>query len=572
MFLYYNNLPLEVMQQLDKLELLMSKIKEQGINAKKQGYDDVAEECLDKFKVVQKHYRKLRGEHDVLYFAYEYFSNSRNAENENNLIPEGVLYENAPNFHQELCGILNELGFNPTKKIGWSVPRGHGKSAYLSNVFPVHQIVYKKRNYILIVSETEKMAQRFVEWVGDQLKFNKKLREDFGELLSPNKQANDTDNLEGFVTFSNIKVQSASIGKQLRGARHGAYRPDLVILDDLESAKNTNTKELRDKNAHWFNSVVMPIGDITKTSYIYMGTLVHGQGLLPDVLKRSDFNGKIYSAIVSEPNHPELWEKVENMLRDVDDPNRGFKAEKFYFDNKVKMDEGVRTLWDERFTYFDLINIKVNVGSKAFASEYLNKPSDEDSAIFKTDYFQYYDDKDLYYGDRRLNLDIYSFWDIAIGKNSRSDYNAIVTVGRDRRTGVIYVLDAWAEKIPMHKALEVAEQKIKQFKPKLFGVETVQAQYDMYRQLRDRLVVKGIYTTRVLSVNPKGKKEDRIEQLEPLVEGGYLRFKKSHRLLIEMLQLFPSHDHDDLPDALASVVEMSGKQRKRTYYNKPKGF
>lgn len=572
MFLYHNTLPLDVLQQLDKLELLMTRIKAQGLDAKKQGLDDLADDCLSKFKVAQKHYRKLRGEYDVLYFAYEYFSHSKNPENENNLIPEGVLYENAPNFHQELCGILNELEFNPTKKIGWSVPRGHGKSAYLSNVFPVHQIVYKKRNYILIVSETEKMAQRFVEWVGDQLKFNKKLREDFGELLSPNKQANDTDNLEGFVTFSNIKVQSASIGKQLRGARHGAYRPDLVILDDLESAKNTNTKELRDKNAHWFNSVVMPIGDITKTSYIYMGTLVHGQGLLPDVLKRSDFNGKIYSAIVSEPNHPELWEKVENMLRDVDDPNRGFKAEKFYFDNKVKMDEGVRTLWEERFTYFDLINIKVNVGSKAFASEYLNKPSDEDSAIFKTDYFQYYDDKDLYYGDRRLNLDIYSFWDIAIGKNSRSDYNAIVTVGRDRRTGVIYVLDAWAEKIPMHKALEVAEQKIRQFKPKLFGVETVQAQYDMYRQLRDRLVVKGIYTTRVLSVNPKGKKEDRIEQLEPLVEGGYLRFKKSHRLLIEMLQLFPSHDHDDLPDALASVVEMSGKQRKRTYYNKPKGF
>jgi predicted phage terminase large subunit-like protein len=572
MFLYHNTLPLDVSQQLDKLELLMTRIKAQGLDAKKQGLDDLADDCLSKFKVAQKHYRKLRGEYDVLYFAYEYFSHSKNPENENNLIPEGVLYENAPNFHQELCGILNELEFNPTKKIGWSVPRGHGKSAYLSNVFPVHQIVYKKRNYVLIVSETEKMAQRFVEWVGDQLKFNKKLREDFGELLSPNKQANDTDNLEGFVTYSNIKVQSASIGKQLRGARHGAYRPDLVILDDLESAKNTNTKELRDKNTHWFNSVIMPIGDITKTSYIYMGTLVHGQGLLPDVLKRSDFNGKIYSAIVSEPSHPELWEKVENILRDVDDPNRGFKAEKFYFDNKAKMDEGVVTLWNERFTYFDLINLKVNVGSKAFASEYLNKPSDEDSAIFKTDYFQYYDDKDLYYGERKLNLDVYSFWDIAIGKNSRSDYNAIVTVGRDRRTGVIYVLDAWAEKIPMHKALEVAEQKIKQFKPKLFGVETVQAQYDMYRQLRDRLVVKGIYTTRVLSVNPKGKKEDRIEQLEPLVEGGYLRFKKSQRLLIEMLQLFPSHDHDDLPDALASVVEMSGKQRKRTYYNKPKGF
>lgn len=572
MLKYHNTIPPEILEQLQKQEKLMEALRYKGLEAKKSGLHDVAEDYLNTFKSVHKQYRMLRGEYDILFFAYEYFSFSKNPENENNLIPEGIVYDNAPKFHQELCGILNELLDNPTKKIGWSVPRGHGKSAYLSNIFPVHQIVYKKRNYILIVSETERMAQRFVEWVADQLKFNKKLREDFGELLSPHKQANDTDNLEGFVTHSNVKVQSASIGKQLRGARHGAFRPDLVILDDLESAKNTNTKELREKNAHWFNSVIIPIGDITKTSYIYMGTLVHGQGLLPDVLKRSDFNGKIYSAIVSEPHHPELWETVENILRDVENPNRGYEAEQFYYKNKKAMDEGVQTLWNERFTYFDLLNIKVNVGSKAFASEYLNKPSDDDSAIFKSDYFQYFDDKDLYYGDRKLDLDVYGFWDIAIGKNSRSDYNAIVIIGRDRRTGVIYVLDAWAEKIPMHKALNIAEQKIQQWKPKIFGVETIQAQYDMFRQLRDRLVVKGIYSTRVLSVNPRGKKEDRIEQLEPLVEGGYLRFKKSQRLLIEMLQLFPTHDHDDLPDALASVVEISGKQRKRTYYNKPKGF
>ena len=124
----------------------------------------------------------------------------------------------------------------------------------------------------------------------------------------------------------------------------------------------------------------------------------------------------------------------------------------------------------------------------------------------------------------------------------------------------------------MHKALEVALLKIKQWKPKVFGVETVQAQYDMYRQLRERAVQQGLYSTRIMSINPKGKKEDRIEQLEPLVEGGYIRFNKGHRLLLEQLELFPSHDHDDLPDALASAVEIAGKQRKRTCYCKPKGF
>lgn len=537
--------------------------------ARVSGDIETTQYLIKMFKALEKEYRILRSEYDVLYFSYEYFSEEKNPENENNLIPKGGFFEEAPEFHAELCGKLDELNEKPTKKICWSVPRGHAKSGYMSNVFPVHQITFKKRHYILIVSETGGMSKAFVEWVADQLKFNQKLREDFGEMLSPSKMQNEQDNQEGFITHTGIKVQASSIGSQLRGSRNGAYRPDLVVLDDLESSKNTNTKELRDKNLHWFNSVIMPIGDITRTSFVYMGTLVHGQGLLPHVLQRSDFDGRIYSAIVSEPERLDLWRKIDEILRDTENSNREEDSDKFYWNNKEEMDKGARTLWNERFTYFELMKIKVNVGSRAFASEYLNKPSDEDSCIFKKDYFVFYDEHKV---DIR-KLDIYSFWDIAIGKNKRSDYNAIVTVGRDRITGVLYVLDAWAEKIPMHKALDVAMKKIKHWNPKMFGVETVQAQYDMYRQLKEKCMKEGIYSTRILPVNPKGKKEERIEALEPLVENGYLRFNKGHRLLTEQLELFGGQaDHDDLPDALASVVEIAGKQRKRTFYTKPKGF
>lgn len=551
-----------------------------ALRISKGNYTDKDEKLylIEKLKAVAKEYRKLRSSIDVLYFAYEYFSDERNPENENNLMPLGATIENAPPFHHELCSTLDSLVDDITKKIGWSVPRGHAKTVYLSNVYPVHQVVFEKRHYILIISETESMSQAFIEWVGDQLKFNKKLRDDFGDLLSPNKMKNIEDNQGGFITANKIKVQSASIGKQLRGARHGAFRPDLVILDDLESSKNTNTRELREKNLHWFNSVIMPIGDITRTAYIYMGTLVHGQGLLPAVLKRSDFNSKIYSAIVSEPLRMDLWQEYEKILRDLDNPNRAEDADSFYFENKKEMDEGAETLWNSRFPYKDLINIKVNVGSKAFASEYLNRPSDDESCIFKKQYFTYYNELDLkyekgrYYTNDNLPLEVYSFWDIAIGKNRRSDYNAIVTIGVNRRTGVMYVLDAWADKIPMHEALKVAQDKIATFRPKLFGVEAVQAQYDMYRQLNEKNIKSGFFGTRVMPINPRGKKEDRIEQLEPLVEQGYIRFHKSQRLLLEMLELFGSHDHDDLPDALASVVDLSGKQKRRTYYKKPAGI
>ena len=566
-----SNIPNDIIDQLLKYEKAVGRIIE-ILKTETLTDEEVSEYRELALKIKQK-YRILRGEYDVLYFAYQYFSDFYNTENENNLIPKKYSIDDAPDFHRELCGILDTLNEEPTKRICWSVSRGHGKSAYLSNVFPVHQIVYSKRHYILVISETQTMSQKFVEWVADQLKFNKKLQSDFGVLLSANQKANSVDNQEGFVTSTNIRVQAASMGKQLRGARHGSYRPDLCICDDLESARNTNTLELREKNLNWFNSVVMPIGDPTRTSFIYMGTLVHGSGLLPAVLKRSDFQGKIYSAIVSYPERQDLWDKVEEMLREVENPNREQDVDNFYNANFEEMNRGAKTLWSDRFTYLDLIKIKSNIGSRSFASEYLNIAGDDESAIFKSSYFDYYEDKDLYYNNgQKMNMTIVGFWDLALGKNDRSDYNAIITIGIDKRSGAIYVLDAWAAKVPMHEALQVVIQKIMQYQHNVFGVETVQAQYEMLRQLREKLTKMNYYKTRTVGINPRGRKEDRIEELEPLVEQGVIKFKKNQRLLIEMLSQFPNHDHDDLPDALASAVNLGGKQRKRTYWKKPEGF
>ncbi|MEC3417081.1 phage terminase large subunit [Bacillus thuringiensis] len=509
-----------------------------------------------------------------LHFMYEYFSDDLNPDNEGNMIPEGVGVEDAPDFHKRLCNTLNVLSYDEvTKRVAWSVPRGHAKSAYLSNMYPVFSIVFNIRRYILILSETIGMSRKFIEWVSDQLKYNRKLREDFGELLQPKKQLNAKDNIDGFETANGCYVQASSTGGQLRGSRYKNFRPDLIVLDDLESSKNTNTVELRQKTLDWFNKNIIPMGDVTRTGIIYMGTLVHASGLLPHVLDRADFDGKIFSAIVSEPERPDMWEEYEEIYRNQENPDRMEEAIKYYSTNKDEMDKGVRTLWNDRFPYYKLMMEKVNIGSKAFGSEFLNKPIDDESAIFKESYFQFYDDKDLFdNAGRPLPLDLYGFWDIAVGKNSNSDYNAIVTIGRDRRTGVLYVLDAWAKKCPMHVALEVAEQKIAEYRHKIFGVETIQSQYDMFRQLQNRSRQRGFYSTKLKACNPRTKKEVRIEALEPLFENGTLRIKRSQRLLQDMLLQFPQHDNDDLPDALASAVDVAGGTRRRSFYRKPAGI
>ncbi|WP_033829102.1 phage terminase large subunit [Bacillus andreraoultii] len=528
-------------------------------------------EAFDRKEEFEALMRIDRSETDTLYFAYEYFSEDKNPGNQGNLIPAGVSIEDAPDFHNELCGILNVVSDEEiNKRIAWSAPRGHAKSAYLSNVFPVHQVVFEKRYYILIISETDSAAKKFVEWVGNELKFNEKLRRDFGEILSPNKGQNEKDNQEAFLTNTGTLVESASIGKQLRGKRNGSHRPDLVICDDLESSKNTNTKELIEKNIDWFDKVVLPIGDPKRTAFVYMGTTVVAEGLLQHVQNKADFESRTYAAIVSPPERGDLWDEFETILRDASNPERMDDAKLFYYRNQEEMDKGVKVLWEGRWTYFDLMVQKANMTSRAFYSEFMNQPIDLENAIFRTDELTYFDYDELH--ERKRFFEYYSAWDIAMGKNNRSDYNAIVTVARDKRTGIFYVVDAWAKKVPAHEALEQAIKIIAKYRPKVFAIETVAAQHDFYRQLKEQLTKRGIYGTKLKPIVSRAKKEERIEMLEPLVENGALRFMRHQRLLLEQLEQFPNGTNDDLPDALQMAVDIGMKMKRRTYYKKPKGL
>lgn len=559
------------LERLSEIDTFIKAVKQKASEGK-----EIPKEVLKKALELKEERKRVeritRCWTSTLEFMYEYFSDHKNPDNENNLIPEGVTIFDAPKFHRELTDYLDDFLYNPTNRIAWSVPRSHAKSTYLSNMYPIYNIVYNLRQFILIISETQDGAKMFTDFVNNQLKENKKLREDFGELMSPNSRENLRDNSEKFITLNNIMVASGSTQKQLRGMRHLNARPDLIIMDDLESDKSTNTPELRQKNLIWYTKTVNPLGDPQKTAFIYMGTLVHPNGLLPYVMQRADFKSKRYSAIVSPPERQDLWEQYEQIYRDLENPNRLENAEAFYFENKEEMDKGVEVLWETRIPYYKLIQEKCNVGTRAFNSEYLNLPYSADDAIFKPEMFTFYDDRDLLDDNgRRLSLDLYGFWDVAI--TGKGDYNAIVTVGRDRRTGIFYVLDAWAGKVNMHEALKVAEQKILEYRHHTFGVETIQAQWSMFQQLRTNLSKRSYFATRLKSVQPRTKKEIRIEALEPLVEAGQIRFKKQHRLLLEQLELFGGGaEHDDLPDALASCVDMAGNHRKRMFQNKPKGW
>lgn len=548
---------------------------------------------LDGYLEEQSRLKRIhRAEVDLLYFALEYFSEKFNPGNNGNWDGfELASAENGPEFHREICAAIDDVS-NVAKnaKIVRAAPRSHGKSSYLSKAAPLRETCFRKRKYIILISETPSVSEPNLEWLATQLKNNEKLRRDFGPLLSPKQQLNPKDNTTSFIAWEPqgdgsmkllTQVQAASTGQALRGRNWNGVRPDLVIGDDLEDIKtNAATKEQREKLKDWMAQTVMPLGDAKgeKTAFIVMGTVVHESSLLNDLLKnRADFKSHKYKALIKDPDRMDLWDACKAIYLSDSIPinEREQKAHEFYVKNKAEMEAGAVVLWPEVQSLWKLLTWKWANGSKAFNTEYQNEPRDEETQIFNPKTFRYFDESDLFEDEGRpMPLDYYAFWDVAAGKSSRADYNAIVTIARNRRTGVIFVVDAWAQKCLAHIALDKAVEKVEEFEHSVFAVETIGVGFDMYRQLRERLAKERIYHTKLKPISHYStKKEKRIEALEPLCESGFLRFMQHHSLLLEQLEQFPTGQHDDLPDSLAGVIDVvGGGKTRRTYASKPKGL
>jgi len=549
---------------------------------------DVAMDYLDKSAELERFERIHRCEDNLLEFSLEYFSDARNPGNDGNW--EGfdlTDVKEAPSFHREITDIINVVSSEELNaKIAVAAPRSHAKSTYLSKAFPVHEVVYRLRKYVIIISETPKVSKANMEWIRNQLKFNRKLREDFGPLLSPKDQSNIMDNGEGFIAWHPADgdyrkqvalVEAASTGQALRGRNWNGSRPDLIILDDLEDARpggNASTPEQRQSLRDWFAQTVIPLGDPKgkRTAFVYMGTTVHFDALLMNVLyKRSDFKSKVYRAIIEQPERQDLWEQCRLIYSNREDPDRLAKATAFYKEHEAEMLRGSKVLWPEVQPLWKLMTWKWDNGSKAFNTEYMNNPVDEESMIFNPEHFTYWDDKDANRTFSHADYRIYMGVDFAMGKQ-RGDYSAISVVAKHKQTGVIYVIDSFIKRIKPDQYLnDICEMALK-WQPDRIAAEAQMAQEFFVDQLKQQLQASGYPAyKRVEKIQQRTRKELRIEAMLPDIENGTIQFCRKHALLLEQFERYGSGEHDDGPDSLAMALSVTKKAKVRMT-DKPEWF
>ena len=539
----------------------------EATNAKLNALKDAGDIMPSQLRTLLTNTRELirlkrihRAEHDVLYFGMEYFSEDGNADNPDNLIPAGVNVLNAAKFHRQLTGMLDDVTRgNVSRHIAWACPRQHAKTAWLSNIFLVHQIVFRHKQYIVLFSETTDVAGDFITWGRYQLKLNEKLRKDFGELLHVQPSRNELDNKYEFITSSNIKVEAKGLGTQVRGLRHGSTRPDLFILDDLESDESTSTAEQIAKAKAWFNDSMLPA--LAKGGLVlYLGTILCFGSLLHYVVEeRRDFDSRRFAAVESFANRSDLWDEWREIYR-KDEEEAADKAKEFYRENEEEMLEGTSILWPGYWSYYDLILIREESGTKSFNQEYQNNPTDEERQIFKPEYFEefWFDDDDL----ETIQSSNYGAVDIAMGKE-KGDYSVIASGALNTETGTLYVYDAYMERCHPNVLINEVVEHTFENQYEGLAVEAQAAQEFIADKMTEELQARGYPShTRLKQIKHRTRKELRIEAMLPDIQQGKIRFHRKFKNTpeIEQFEMYPMHAHDDFPDCV-SMLTMAAQER-----------
>lgn len=474
----------------------------------------------------------------------------------------------SPHFHEELDEIWSRgvmKGMNPLREAKVisrlkgsrqvvAAPRGHAKSTNFTFKDSLHAILYAYKHYILILSDSSDQAEGFLDDIKTELEDNANIIMDFGSLKGDKAWRSGV-----ILTKTDIKAEAIGSGKKVRGRRHRNWRPDLIVLDDIENDENVNTPEQRRKLKNWFDKAVSKAGD-TYTDIMYIGTILHYDSLLNNVLQNPRYKTKKYRAVMSEAVNTKLWDEWESLYTNLFNENHEEDARAFYEAHEKEMLLGVEVLWEEKLSYYDLMEIKVSEGTASFNSELQNDPIDPESATFNPEWFDYYEPELIDFSSPEFVFVAAN--DPSLGKNKKSDTSSIINLALSTKTGYMYVADASVERrkpdVIIDDVFEMNRRLKRDYKKGFykFGVEVVQFQYFFKEVMAAKSAEEGEYIP-IEEIQSTVNKVLRIESLQPVIKNKYLKFNREHKTLLKQLQEFPMGKNDDAPDGLQMAVQLA---------------
>ena len=254
-----------------------------------------------------------------------------------------------PRFHVDLSVCAERHRY-----LAVAAPRGSAKSTVLAFLKPLHSVLFKKKRFILLISNTFTKSILTLQGMKLAIGKNPRVLKHFPGITLGKDSEGDTEFVhpDGFTT----KVLCRGVDQlgATRGVKFGDYRPDLIIGDDMEDDELVRSPERRIQLQSDFDDALIPTGD-RNTQYIFIGTILHDDSQL--------------AKLVSKDFYPEFHKLV-------------YKAR--YEDNGV-----VKSLWPEKWSVEELNKMEREKPS-TFAKEMQNDPVSGRNAKFRREDFRYW--------------------------------------------------------------------------------------------------------------------------------------------------------------------------------------
>ena len=405
--------------------------------------------------------------------------------------------------HRVIAQKFNDLANKKINRLIVNMPPRHTKSEFASFLLPAWMVGRNPKLKIIQATHTGELAVRFgrkAKTLIDSEEYAKvfetRLRED-------SQAAGRWETAQGGEYFA------AGVGGAITG--RGA---DLLIIDDPHSEQDAMSLNAFDNAYEWYTSGprqrLQPGGQI--------------------VLVMTRWSKKDLTGILLK-NQKEIkgdqWEVVE------------FPA---------IIDE--KPVWPEYWKLDELESVKATLPVAKWNAQWMQKPTSEEGAIIKREWWQIWDKDELPYVEYVIQS-----YDTAFLKKETADYSAITTWGvfypnEDSKPNLI-LMDSIKERYEFPELRRVALDQYNYWKPDMVIVEQKASGTPLTHELRQMDIPVMTFTP-----SRGNDKHVRVNTCAPLFEAGLIWAPdmKFAEEVVEECAAFPHGDHDDLVDSMTMAV------------------
>jgi hypothetical protein len=407
-------------------------------------------------------------------------------------------------MHMDMLG----LQYSEHAKVLLMAFRGSAKTTLAEEVLTLAPIINFARNpahNFLIIGSNETRAAERLEAVKHELSTNEMLLQTFGDYKG------DTWTNTRITLKNNVCIQALGQDQSMRGTKYLSWRPDFILLDDIEEEEHVSTPEARLKFLRRFLAKILPA--FARDCRVRMNaTPLDAEALAVTLSKAPEWTTKQYP------------------IKYIDPETGQWKA-----------------TWEAAFPIKKIDEIEKDLAAKGqlaiFEREYMVKTTTTHDALFKAEDF-------VYEARPRTFQAIYAMYDPARSINKNSAHTGKAVWSWEGNKLVVWEAkgEFWKPDEIIKDALETSEK----YDPILVGFEEDGLNEFLMQPLR-AAATKVEHPFPFCPVRAPRSKLDFIRGLQPFFAAHEVIFvgaSSEFKTLVAQLENFPT-GRIDAPNALA---------------------